>query len=61
MWLQCIMTGSVQGLEFLKKYGNLQTSFPDLEKVWKIEIKSGKYGKKSGIGFPFYNKHLIIE
>jgi len=26
----------VQSLEFLKKYANLQTSFPDQEKVWNI-------------------------
>ena len=28
-------TGLVKGLEFLKKYGNLQTSFPDLEKKYQ--------------------------
>ena len=38
-------SGFVQSLEFLKKYGNLQTSFPDLEKVGKIEIKSNLDGK----------------
>ena len=41
--------------EFLRKYENLQTtcSSPDLEKVGKIEIKSGKNG---GLDFfPFYN------
>ena len=43
--------GFMQSLEFLKKNGNLQTSFPDREKVWKIEINSGKNGKKSGIFF----------
>ena len=32
-------------LEFLKKSGSLQTSFPDLEKVWKIKIKCGKMVK----------------
>ena len=35
----------VQSLEFLEKSRNLQTSFPDLEKVWKIKIKSGKMVK----------------
>ena len=35
----------------MKKYGNLQTSFPGLEKVWKIEIKSEKNGNKSGFFF----------
>ena len=36
---KAIYTGFVQSLEFLKKSGNLQTSFPDLEKF-------GKNGKK---------------
>ena len=30
----------VQSLEFLKKSGNLRTTFPDLEKVWKLKAKS---------------------
>ena len=38
-------TGSVQSLEFLKKSWNLPCNFLDLEKVWKIEIKSGKMVK----------------
>ena len=38
-------TGSVQSLEFLKKSWNLPCNFLDLEKVWKIEIKSGKNSK----------------
>ena len=51
----------------MKKYGNLQTIFPGLEKVWKIEIKSGKVWEieiKSGKMerslevFPFDNKNL---
>ena len=37
--------GFVQSLEFLKKSRNLQSNFPDLEKVWKIEIKSRKMVK----------------
>ena len=45
--------GFVQSLEFLKKYGNLQTSFPGLDKVWKIEIKSGKQWKEVLNYFPF--------
>ena len=53
--------GFVQSQEFSKKYGSLQTSFPDLEKVWKIEIKSGKKLKEVWNFFPFYNKCLIIE
>ena len=32
----------VQSLKFSKKYGILQASFPDLEKVWEIKIKSKK-------------------
>ena len=34
------LTGFVQSLEFLKKSGNLQTTFPDLEKVLKNGMKS---------------------
>ena len=30
--------------EFLKKSQNLQTTFPDLEKVWKLKAKSWKMG-----------------
>ena len=43
-------TGSVQSLKFLKKSLNLQSNFPDLNKVWKREILVWKNGKKSGIG-----------
>ena len=32
-------------LEFLKKSGHLQTSFPDLQKDWKIKIKFAKMVK----------------
>jgi len=39
-------TGFVQSLEFLKKSQNLASNFPDLQKVWKIEMKSGKMVKK---------------
>ena len=39
------MQSSYRVWKFLKRYGNLQTSFPDQEKVWEIEIKSGKNGK----------------
>ena len=39
--------GFVQSLEFLKKSWNLPKNFPDLEKVWKIEIKSWKNYKES--------------
>ena len=35
-------TGFVQSLEVLKKSWHLPSNFPDLEKVWKMEIKSGK-------------------
>ena len=37
--------GFVQSLEFLKKSRNLQSHFSDLEKGWKMEIKSGKMVK----------------
>ena len=38
-------------LEFLKIW-NLPSNFPGLEKVRKIEVKSGKNGKKSCVFFP---------
>ena len=41
--------GFVQSLEFLKKSWNLPSNFPDLGKVWKIEVKSWKNGKKSWV------------
>ena len=37
--------GFVQSLEFLKKSWNLSSNFSDLEKVWKMEVKSGKMVK----------------
>ena len=40
-------TGSAQSLEFLKKSRNLSSNFLDLEKFWKIEIKSGKMVKRN--------------
>ena len=42
----------IQSLEFLKKSWNLSSNFLDLEKVYKIEMKSAKIGKKSW-GFHF--------
>ena len=30
-----ITEGFIQGHEFFKKSGNLQSNFPDLEKCWK--------------------------
>ena len=42
-------TGFVQSLEFLKKSRNLPSNFSDLGKVWKIELKSRKNGKKSWV------------
>ena len=37
--------GFVQSLEFLKNSWNLPSNFPLLEKVWKMEITSGKWLK----------------
>ena len=51
-------TGSVQSLEFLKKSWNLPCNFLDLEKVWKIEIKSSK---KIKFFFSSYNKCFTSE
>ena len=44
MWLlgahTCIhIARFIQSLEFLKKSSDLPSSFPDLEKVWKIFLK----------------------
>ena len=35
-----VHAGFVQSLEFLKKSENLQTTLPDLEKVWKLKAES---------------------
>ena len=43
-------------LEFLHKSWNLRSNFTDLEKVWKIEIKSWKNGKIPVFFFQSYNK-----
>ena len=50
-----------QSLEFLEKSWNLPSNFPDLEKVWKIEIKSWKNGKKSWVFFESCNKCITGE
>ena len=42
----------VQSLEFLQKVLKFPSNFLDLEKVWKIERKSGKMVKS----LQFYNK-----
>ena len=49
-----VYAGLVQGLEFLKKFWNLSSNFPELEKVWKMEIKSGKMVKS--VFFFVYSK-----
>ena len=51
--------GFVQSLEFLKKSWYLPQNFPDLEKVWKTEIKSWRNCKKSF--FESYNKCFTSE
>ena len=50
-----------QCLEFLEKSWNLPSNFPDLEKVWKTEIKSWKNGKKSWVFFESCNKCITGE
>ena len=46
LWEICY-TGLEQSLEVLKKNGNVQKkkNFPNLEKVWKVRINSGKIEK----------------
>ena len=39
------ITGFVHSLEFLKNSWNLPSNFPDPEKVWRMEVKSGKMVK----------------
>ena len=39
--IKCLW-GSCESHEFLKKSWNLHSYFPELEKVWKKEVKSGK-------------------
>ena len=56
-YLLPIWPGFVQSLEFLKKSWNLSSNFSDLEKVWKIEVKSGKMVKSLDFFFQSYNKY----
>ena len=44
-----------QSFVFLKKSWNLQSNFPDLEKVCKVEMKSGKMVKSRSFFFPCSN------
>ena len=37
------------GLNSGKNKTDLQSNFPDPEKVWRIGLKSGKNGKNSGV------------
>ena len=58
-WIS-LLAGFVQSLEFLKKSRTLPNNFPDLEKVWKIDIKSGKMGKSLEL-FDSYNNCVTSE
>ena len=53
------MTVFVASLEFLKMSSNLPSNFPDLEKVWKIEVKSWKLVKSLDIFFFFESFFLF--
>ena len=44
-FFKTVWPGFVESCEFLRKSWNLPSNFPDLEKVWKMEIKSGKMVK----------------
>ena len=48
-----VWQGFAQSCEFLKKSWNLASNLPDLEKVWKMEIKFGKRSKV--VSFSFCN------
>ena len=47
----------VPSLELLKKSWNVPRNFPDPEKVWKIEVKSWKNGKKSWVFWKLQVRH----
>ena len=52
----------LQGLYRVLNSWNLPSNFPNLEKVWKIEVKSWKNGKKSWFFFlESYNKCFTRE
>ena len=53
-------SGLVQNLEFVNKYSDLQTRFPDLQKVWKLKIKSGKKWEKN-VSVQSYNRCEIAK
>ena len=47
-----------QNLEFLKKFWNLQSNFPDLERVCKLEMKSEKIVKSRSF-FPVFKSYQL--
>ena len=53
------LTQGLYSLEFLKKSLNLPSSFLDLDKVWKMVIKSGQRVKS--FFFQSYNKCFTSE
>ena len=55
-------TGFVQSLEVLKKSWHLPSNFPDLEKVWKMEIKSGKmlFFKATASALHFISEIFVV-
>ena len=55
-------TGFVQSLEVLKKSSHLPSNFPDLEKVWKMEIKSGKmlFFKATASALHFISEIFVV-
>ena len=59
-WLIILLkTGRLeQNLEFLKKFWNLQSNFPDLERVCKLEMKSEKIVKSRSF-FPVFKSYQL--
>ena len=49
-----VYAGFVQSLEFSRKCSNLPSNFPDLKKVWKMEIKYGKIVKSLEFFLTFF-------
>ena len=62
MWLGTKMCGIMHATFVgLVQSWNLSSNFPELEEVWKMEIKSGKMVKNLEYFFKSYNKCSISE
>ena len=55
-----VYAGFVQSLEFSRKCSNLPSNFPDLKKVWKMEIKYGKIVKSLEFFFLYSKLQQVL-